>query len=163
MAFAAAQGTVLQERVKAAFLAKFPAYVEWPSAAFPASDSPIVIGVVNADSIAAELETAVAGRSVAGRPLSVRRLGPGESAACCHVLFVGSSGESRVAQVLTQAQGHPVLTVTDRGSDHPHGSVINFVSLEDRVRFDIARDAAERNGLQLRSQLLGVARQVRTQ
>jgi hypothetical protein len=37
--------------------------------------------------------------------------------------------------------------------------VINFL-VEDRVRFDIARDAAERNGLQLSSQLLAVARQV---
>jgi hypothetical protein len=165
MAFAAAEeGAALQERVKAAFLAKFPSYVEWPSGAFPAADSPIVIGVLNADSIAGELETAVAGRSVAGRALTVRRIGAGESAAgCCQVLFVGSRADSRAAQVLAQSQGHPVLTVTDRGSDHPHGSVINFVSLDDRVRFDIARDAAERNGLQLRSQLLGVARQVRPQ
>lgn len=44
--------------------------------------------------------------------------------------------------------------------DHPKDSVINFLALEDRVRFDISREAAERNGLHLRSQLLAVARQV---
>jgi hypothetical protein len=38
--------------------------------------------------------------------------------------------------------------------------VINFLEADDRIRFDISRAAAERNGLQLRSQLLAVARQV---
>jgi len=162
-AFAAAEeAAALQERVKAAFIAKFASYVEWPSAAFTAPDSPIVIGVVNAGPLAGELESAVSGRSVAGRPLTVRRVGANDDAAtCCHVLFVGGGERARAAEVLAQAQGHPVLTVTDRHADHPRGSVINFVPGDDRVRFDIARDAAERNGLQLRSQLLGVARTVK--
>ncbi len=56
-----------------------------------------------------------------------------------------------------------MLTVTERESEHPRGSVINFVPADDRVRFDISREAAEKNNLQLRSQLLGVARQVRPQ
>jgi len=53
-----------------------------------------------------------------------------------------------------------VLTVTEAATEHPKGSIINFLAAEDRIRFDISREAAERNGLQLRSQLLGVARQV---
>ena len=161
-AFAAGEDAIaLNQRIKAAFIAKFPSYVEWPNSAFPAPDSPIVIGVVNAGAIAGELETAVSGRSVAGRPLTVRRLGPGEKASCCQVLFVGGAEGAHTAELLAQAQGQPVLTVTDRPADHPRGSVINFVPSDDRIRFDIARDAAERNGLQLRSQLLGVARQVK--
>jgi hypothetical protein len=162
---AADESTVLNERVKAAFLAKFAAYVEWPTGTFDSPSSPIVIGVASADAIAVELENAVSGRNVAGRSLTVRRLAANEDAAsCCHVLFVGARHErGRAADLLAHAQGHPVLTVTDRQGDHPRGSVINFVFLDDRVRFDIARDAAERNGLQLRSQLLGVARQVRLQ
>jgi hypothetical protein len=161
-AFAAAEeAAALNERVKAAFIAKFASYVEWPSDAFPAPDSPIVIGVANAGAIAGELETAVSGRSVGGRPLAVRRVGPNERASCCQVLFIGGAEGARTAELLAQAQGHPVLTVTDRAAEHPRGSVINFVSSDDRIRFDIARDAAERNGLQLRSQLLGVARQVK--
>jgi uncharacterized protein DUF4154 len=152
----------IQERVKAAFLYKFAAYVEWPRDAFTEPASPIVIGVAGSDGIARELEQAVLGREVGGRPVQVRRLRPGESAGdCCQILFVGADNNlGQIAELLARAQGRPVLTVTDADKDHPKGSIINFLAAENKVRFDISRDAAERNGLQLRAQLLGVARQV---
>lgn len=152
----------MQQRIKAAFLYKFASYVQWPGNAFPEPASPIVIGVVGADPIAHELEQAVVGRSVGGRPLEIRRPARPEAAKdCCHILFVGSGVEpERTAQWLANAQGRPVLTVTETNADLPAGSVINFLAVDERVRFDISRDAAERNNLQLRSQLLQVARHV---
>lgn len=153
--------TLAIQRIKAAFLYKFASYVEWPAKAFREPDSPIVIGVAGADSIATELEHAVVGRTVSGRPLQVHRIAGGEGGECCHVLFIGGASDSeRARELLQRAQGHPVLTVTEQESEHPKGSIINFLSATDRVRFDISREAAEHNGLQLRSQLLAVARQV---
>ena len=153
---------VIQERIKAAFLYKFAAYVEWPHDTFSEPASPIVIGIAGADGVARELEQAVVGREVGGRPLQVRRLGRGEAASdCCQILFVGSGNErGHAKELLAHAQGRPVLTVTEAGAEHPRGSIINFLAVEAKIRFDISREAAERNGLQLRSQLLGVARQV---
>jgi len=154
---------VLERRVKAAFLSKFAGYVEWPMATFAASDSPIVIGVAGEEALASELEQAIAGRRVAERPMLVRRLGRSEAAAtCCQILFVGRGVErGRIAELLMLVQGKPVLTVTESESGQLPGSVIHFLTAEDRVRFDISRDAAERNGLRLGSQLLSVARQVK--
>jgi len=152
--------TSLQQRIKAAFLAKFPAYVEWPASAFHEAQSPLVIGVAGAEPVARELEHAAAARTVNGRPLRVHRLAPGERANdCCHVVFVGAdNGPERTADLVAQARGRPVLTVTDT-EDPPAGSVINFHVEDARVRFDISRAAAERNQLQLRAQLLAVARE----
>jgi hypothetical protein len=151
----------VKTRIMAAFLYKFAAYVEWPSTAFSDPESPIVIGVVGADRIAHELEHAVFGRKVGGRPLQVRRLAHGEAAGdCCQILFIGHGERARTAEMLANARGHPVLTVTNVEVQHPKGSIINFLVTDDRIRFDISREAAERNGLQLRSQLLSVARQV---
>lgn len=152
---------LIQQRVKAAFLSKFAAYVEWPSAAFAQPESPIVIGVAGSDAMTQELEQAVAGRTVAGRPLLVRRLARGDPVHdCCHILFVAGGEPARRADILSRAEGHPVLTVTDAQAVHPRGSVINFLAANGRLRFDISREAADRNRLHLRSQLLAVARQV---
>jgi YfiR/HmsC-like len=161
-AMAADEPAVAVERVKAAFLYKFAAYVEWPTGAFQQADSPLVIGVAGADDIAAELEQVAVGRNVSGRPVQVHRLARAENAgSCCQILFIGARNErAHVRELLGSAQGHPVLTVTDTDAEHPKGSIINFLEATDRVRFDISRNAAERNGLQLRSQLLAVARQV---
>ena len=151
----------IQQRVKAAFLYKFAAYVEWPSNVFSQPETPIVIGVAGAEAIAQELELVAVGRTVSGRPVVVRRLARGDSAGeCCQILFIGAGERARTAELLAGAQGHPVLTVTEVDAQHPKGSIINFLATEDRIRFDISREAAERNGLQLRSQLLKVARQV---
>jgi hypothetical protein len=151
-----------QQRIKAAFLYKFAAYVDWPAAALPEAQTPIVIGVAGADAIARELERVVAGRQVDGRALQVRQLGRAELAAeCCHILFIGSDFDAvRATRLLVLAQGRPILTVTEADAEHPKGSVINFLVAEDRIRFDVSRGAAGRNGLHLRSPLLGVARQV---
>jgi hypothetical protein len=154
--------TAATQRIKAVFLYKFAAYVEWPPAAFAQPESPIVIGVAGSDTIARELEQAISGRSVGGRNLQVQRLARGgRLEGCCQILFVGTGIErARATEMLGQAQGQPVLTVTDHDAGYVKGSVINFLEADDRVRFDISREAADRNGLQLRSQLLAVARRV---
>jgi hypothetical protein len=150
----------LPQRIKAALLYKFTSYVQWPDRMFHAPDSPIVIGVSGSDGVAAELERAVAGRRVGDRPVSIRRLAPGALPnACCHVLFVGN-GAQQAGELLEHVGGNAVLTVTEAIGALPKGSVINFLEVDDRIRFDISRETAERNGLQLRSQLLAVARQV---
>jgi hypothetical protein len=150
----------LAQRVKAAFLAKFPSYVEWPNAATPQGGA-FVIGVAGGEAIAQEVEQAAAGQQAHGRPFRIHRLRADEPVDdCCQVLFIdAAAGPARLAALLAQARGRPVLTVTD-APDAPDGSVINFVTLNDRIRFDISREAARRNNLQLRSQLLRVARQV---
>lgn len=150
-----------QQRIKAAFLSKFGGYVEWPSGSFAGPGSPLVIGVADADAIADELEEATADASLGERAIRVRRLRPGEAAGdCCQIVFVGAGATpERAQQVLASVEGRAVLTVTD-APVAPAGSAINFVPVNDHIRFDISREAVESHRLKLRSQLLRVARQV---
>ncbi|TMH87477.1 MAG: YfiR family protein [Betaproteobacteria bacterium] len=147
-------------RVKAAFLYKFGGYVEWPQGVFAKPDSPIAIGVIGADALAEELARIVAGRTINGRPVTVRKLRPGEAVARLHVLFVGRSDSSRLADILAAAKGQPLLTVTESEEALELGSMINFVVVEDKVRFDIAPPPFESSNLKISARLLGVARKV---
>src|SRR3954468_23532351 len=63
--------------VKAAFLYKFPGFVDWPAGSFARPDAPLVIGVAGNDAVAGDLEQIVAGRTLEGRPVAVRRLREG--------------------------------------------------------------------------------------
>ena len=147
-------------RVKAAFLYKFGGCVEWPQGVFAKPDSPIAIGVIGADALAEELARIVAGRTINGRPVTVRKLRPGEAVARLHVLFVGRSDSSRLADILAAAKGQPLLTVTESEEALELGSMINFVVVEDKVRFDIAPPPSESSNLKISARLLGVARKV---
>jgi hypothetical protein len=145
-------------QVKAAFLYKFGAFVEWPPQAFAEPGAAFTIGVLGADAVAQELEQISAGRTVHGRPVAVRRVKRGEPLAGLHVLFVGQAQAARLDQILTPAQ--PLLVVTDAADGLPNGSIINFVPVENKLRFDIAVATAERMRLRISSRLLAVARKV---
>lgn len=151
------QATAYQ--IEAAYLFKFIGYVEWPPDAQAASGAPLMIGVIGADGLVAELQQVVAGRSTQGRSISVRRLAHGEPVTGLQLLFIGRSA-SDIADLLAAARADGVLTVTDSEDAFALGSVINFVTVQGKIRFDIALQPAEQAHLRISSRLLAVARKV---
>ena len=145
--------------VKAAFLYKFTGYVEWPASSFAHHDTPIVIGVIGAEDVAAELERIVPGRRVNERGVAVKRLREGESPRGTHLLFVGrAEAGARAMLRLAQQLGILAVTETERGLDN--GATINFVIADERVGFEVSLASAERSGLRISSRMLAVARRV---
>jgi hypothetical protein len=147
--------------IKAAFLYKFLGYVEWRPGAFAQPASPIVIGVIGANDIADSLRTIVAGRTAGNRPVEVRRMRVGDPLDDVHMLFVGRAESSRLAQIVSAARQRGVLLVTDFEGALDEGSAINLLLFQNRVRFEVSLDAAEKSGLKLSSRLLAVATSVR--
>jgi YfiR/HmsC-like len=152
--------SALERRVKAAFLYKFTGYATWPEGTFARADTPMTIGVLGDDQLAAETAQQVGGRTIDGRPISVKRVASAELAGDVHILFVGRAEAARFAQIVRALPAAPMLIATESESALRQGSAINFVIVDGRVRFDVALDAAERRGVKLSSRLLAVARSV---
>jgi hypothetical protein len=150
----------LERKVKAAFLYKFLGYTEFPASAFADAQAPVVIGVAGADELAAELTRIVSGRTIMARPIVVKVIHEGEAASGVHLLFVGGSDSAKVRSVLKAAQPAPMLLVSEAENGLQLGSVINFTIVDERVRFDVSLEAADRNSVKLSSRLLTVANQV---
>lgn len=153
-----AQDKASEQQVKAAYLFKFGGYVEWPPEAFADAAAPIVIGVAGDETLARELTRVVANRSINGRPVVVHVLRPAETAQRVHILFVGRSQVPRIAELTAAAQSALIVTDTDKGLDQ--GSTINFVTAENRIRFEVSLDAAKRGGIRIGAPLLSVAMRV---
>jgi hypothetical protein len=157
---AAAPVQAPEEAIKAAYVFNFGSYVDWPASAFATPESELVVAVVAAEEVAVELETAAAGRTVAGRPVRVLRLREDDEVPAAHVLFVGRAAARALPGLLESLGDRPTLAVTETEGALGSGSAINFVVEGDRVRFDIAPAAAERRGLKVSARLLSVARRV---
>jgi len=138
----------LESAVKAAYLAKFAFYVDWPPSAFSAPTSPLSLCVVGEDPFGGVLDDAVAGQQVQGRAITVRRIRANARDPSCHIAYLGADARA------DNWRGGAVLVVTD-GAGAP--GMINFVLKDNRVRFIVDDDAAAQNGLTISSKLLSVA------
>jgi hypothetical protein len=158
--WARADDAPLESSVKAAYLYKFLAYVEWPAAAFQAPDTPIVLGISGAEAVLSELVQLLKGRQVHGRPTVARRVNEGDATDGLHVLYVGHASRPPPSAWLGPVGAQPVLLVTDAPWGMSAGSMINFISVQGRVRFEASIAAADRAGIKLSSRLLSVAERV---
>jgi hypothetical protein len=145
-----AQGP-LEVAVKATYLTKFAAFVEWRPAGPPPQ-----ICVAGDDPFGAVLDQAVRGQMIDGKPAALVRLERVDKGAPCAVLFLSPSKRQPVGEALEHIKGSPILTVTDRAPDGQRG-MIDFVLKDNRVRFRIDAAEAEQSGLTISSKLLSLA------
>lgn len=106
------------------------------------------------------LDATVAGENINGKKVTVKRLAKLQDGGPCQILYIGMSEQGRVRQLLPMARRAGMLTVSDIPSFAEVGGTIGFVTLQDKIRFEVNRDAAERSRLLLSSQLLKVASRV---
>lgn len=151
----------IANRIKAAFLYHFCNYIHWPQETFATAESPLVIGVAGPDAIVQTIDAAVTGRRAHGRAMVVRKVAAQEDLDGVHLLYVHAAMASAAATFANALDNHAVLVVTDGPAGLDAGGAISFVIENDKVRFDVALDAARQRGLQVSAQLLTVAREIR--
>lgn len=156
-AAARAQGDSLELAVKATYLYKFAPFVEWPSSVWRSPSSPFLLCVAGDDPFGEILDEAVAGQHVGAHPIALRRLPIVTRESGCDLLYDAGSPAQPVAEALAAVRGTPVLTVTDAERNGGAKGIINFVILDNHVRFEIDDAAAAKNGLVISSKLLSLA------
>jgi ethanolamine utilization microcompartment shell protein EutL len=150
-----AQGAA-EAAIKAAFLVKFGAYVEWPRA-----EGPVTICVVGRDPLGDALNQAVSGQQINDRPVTVRRLYSVAADSGCAIAYLVGSPRQSVPAALAALRSAPVLTVTDGRWNSARG-MIHFQIASNRVRFHVDDRAAAAAGLGISSKLMALALSVRT-
>ena len=155
-----AQPSLAEHQVKALFLFNFTRYVDWPDEAFESETAPFIIGVIGEDSFDGELNRIVRERKVNDREIVIRNVAGIDKIPGCHILYVSFSERSRRDEIFEATEGLPVLTVGEGRRFLQQGGGGQFLTTGGNVRLAIHRLNAERNGLVLSSQLLGVAEQV---
>jgi hypothetical protein len=151
---ALAASPAAEYHVKAAYLFNFGQFVEWPPQAYDSPAAPFVIGVVGEDPFGKILDDVVAGESLGGHPLTVKRFRSPKDISACNILFIGRSEASRLDETLKALEGRHVLTVTDIAGAEQRGVIIVLVNENNRIRMRINVAAAKASDLVISSKLL---------
>lgn len=148
-------------QVKAAYLYNFGKFIKWPASMVDKSNF-FAVCVLGQDPFGSTLDSIMAGEELDGKHLVVKRISTVQDADDCRILFISSTEESHLKEILQAVDESGVLTVSDIPSFSRRGGMIQFVLDGDKVRFEINLSKAEASRLTLSSQLLKVATAVRT-
>ena len=164
-------------QIKAAFLYNFIKFVDWPEEKVAESNEPVIIGIVGKDPFGNAFAP-VKDKEDKGRKVLIKRFKPIEelkksgerdksllereidSLRKCHLLFICSSEEKSIKEIINLVKDHSVLTIGDMQGFLESGGIINFIMEEKKIRFEINMTAAKRAKLKIRSQLLLLAKRV---
>ena len=148
-------------QVKAAYLYNFGRFVKWPTGIAAVKGDSFAVCVLGQDPFGSTLDSTLAGEALDGKPVVIRRIARPQDAADCRILFVSSTEEHHLKEILAAIDQAGVLTVSDIRGFSLRGGIIQFVAEGDRVRFEINLASAESARLVLSSELLKVAAAVR--
>ncbi len=148
--------------VKAAFVYNFARFTEWPEAAFRDAAAPLRLCVLGQDPFDGALDT-IAGKSIGSRELMISYPIWASEARDCHILFISESVRSRLPEIVTHLGGSPVLTIGDTPEVARSGGIIGLENVENRIRFRVNLDAAQRSGLRLSARILNLATSVHSE
>ena len=148
-----AEISMSEYQVKALFLYNFVKYVDWPVGA----TGPIIIGVLGQDNFNDSLANAVEDKKINGRTIIIKHLSVGDDLRGCSILFISSSENSQLSEILSKTGTLPILTVGEDGSFLRKGGIINFALKEGKIHLEINLSVAQKVKLQISSKLLSVA------
>ncbi|MCM0081942.1 YfiR family protein [Geomonas sp. Red32] len=154
----AARSGAGEYQLKAAFLYNFLKFVDRPAEAVT-SPTTICIGILGRDPFEDALDS-LKGKLAKGRRVVVLRVRSVEEARSCDLLFVSASEKGRLSHLLKQANTLHLLTVADQQGFCEAGGMINLVTVNNRIAFDVNLAAANRARLKISSQLLRLAHSV---
>jgi hypothetical protein len=154
---APAQNSASEYQVKAAFLFNFAKFIDWPPGSFAGPQSPFSICILGADPFGKAIDQTLRGQTIRGRAVVVLRMQDPAQLRHCRMGFVSASEQGRLPRILQAIRGSSVLLVGESPGFAAAGGMIQFQMQDNRIRFSINPDAAERAGLRLSSQLLALA------
>lgn len=149
-----AQPPSREYQLKAVFLYNFTQFVEWPAHSFSSAQEPMIIGILGKDPFGSSLEEAIAGETVNGHPLAVRRFNSPEEIGTCHILFVNISDAKKLAKIIAGLQKKNILTVSDAPDFLKQGGMVKFLNRNNKIKLQVNLEATKAVNLIISSKLL---------
>ncbi len=143
--------------IKAAFLYNFSRFTQWPEFTTPNGHFNLcIIGNNPFGDVLQHIE----GKEVHGRILKISQ-SRNEDMSKCHIAFFSKQTSSRIVGLIHKASKLPVLTVSDIEGFADKGGVIELQIVNNKVRFYINIDAADKAGITISSNLLKLAGKIK--
>ncbi len=144
--------------VKAAYLLNFGKFVRQTEAQAPRVSFDICL--IGHDQMGQTIDDLAANQTIDNLPVHVRRIPDVAQSKGCMILFISADEDEHLREDLAILASSDVLTVSDASDFLDRGGMIQFLLIQNHVRFAVNLNAVNRAHLVLSSELLRVASSV---
>jgi hypothetical protein len=136
------------------FIYNFSRLIEWPAKDRTGN---FIIGVLGTSDIATELELYTKGKKVGMQNIEIVRYKLPAEIQQCHILFITFSKTKLMAEINSMITGKSTLLIAEKAGALDAGAAINFVILEDKMKFELKAENANKYGIKFSSKLQEMA------
>jgi hypothetical protein len=147
------QQQTTEYKLKAAFIYNFLQYIEWEP---QSSNNEFVIAIVGSSPISQPLEDIARLKSGKDRKITIKYFNDADDIGACHILFIPETSPVPLNTILTKVP-KGALTVSERDGYALRGTAINFIIVNNKLKFESNLRALSAAGLKASSQLLKLA------
>lgn len=147
-------------RTKAALIANFLGFVDWPADALGAPNSPFLICATGDFPFGTALAESTRGETVHGKRVDVRWVRQESELRACQVVFVSRSEAKRYRKILGDVRGASVLTIGETPDFLDAGGAVALLLENESLQFEVNLPAAASARLKISARVLNLARRV---
>lgn len=142
-------------KVKAVYLYNFTRYFEWPESM---KDGNFVIQIVGTNNnLNQELTKLAATKQVGSQKLEIKSSVAIDKEAKPHILFLLPEVSGVLPEILTKLKGKNTLVITEKAGLAKAGASINFVIIDNKVKFEYNKTSAAKAGLKSNDEIKNLA------
>lgn len=148
------------DKYKSLFTLNFIRYIGWPE---EAKQGDFVIGVLKNGQLADQLKANTTGKKFGYQNIVVKEFKKIEEVSDCQILYVGNySNYSKNASALaSKLNNKNSLIITESEGAINNGSMINFVIVDNKLKFEISSNNASSFGLELSNSLTSMTQAIK--
>jgi hypothetical protein len=138
-------------KLKAAFLYNFTQYMTWEG-----GGNEIIIGVLGNSPVYDQLLEVAKAKSGGDKKITVKQFDNVAEATYCNIMFIPQNYSGSLDDVLAKMP-KGTLTVTEKPGLGARGAAINFIIVNNKLKFESNIKALNASGIKVSSQLLKLA------
>jgi hypothetical protein len=139
---------------QAMFIYNFLRHINWPESAV---GDKFVIGVYGNSETYMELVNYTKDRKIGSKLIEVTKVASIEEAAKCQLLFIPASKSSKIAEIKNTIGNKSCLIVSEKSGTLDSGSAIEFVIVNDRLKFKINQTNVKLQKLEVSKALIDMS------
>ncbi len=138
-----------EENIISSAIYNFTRYIDWPDD----GSADFYINIIGHKSVYDKLTELTAGRKVGTRTITIRYFETINNISPCQILFISFWQSKNISLVNEKVGEAHTLIITEKEGLIDAGSGINFVIVNNTIKFEIKRSNIVKRGLALSSQL----------